>query len=124
MPDERVQEQLTDYAATSARELSRARARQPKQAADVMADVMLRRGYGRMLTAETLRHAWRESVGQPLADSTAAVALRRGRLEVVADSSATIQELTFLRETILNRLASLLPGDSIRDLKIRVGPLS
>ena len=123
MPD-RIKEQLTDYATAATRDHRRARARQAKRVDEVIADVMLRRGYGRTISREKLQQAWREAAGSTFADLTVAGEIRRGRLEVIADCSTTVQELTFHREEILGRLVRLLPGESIQDIRVRVGPVT
>lgn len=88
-----------------------------------MAELMTRRGYGRLRASTALTEAWCQAVGEPLAEETRVGAVRRGVLEVVATSSTLVQELTFRRDELLNELARSLPDECITGLRFRVGPI-
>lgn len=101
-------------------------ARQPKPAKNVIAEVIQRRGYARVLSQENLQQAWQEALrttpsGELLAKHSFPGRLRRGTLEVMVANSTFVQELTFEKTTLLARLRELSPGQNIRNLRFRVG---
>ena len=96
----------------------------PKPIADVLAELLARRGYARVQSAAVCADAWRTAAGDTLAPFTRAGAVRRGVLEVIVGNSALVQEMSFQKKRLLSRLAELLPEEKIRDLKFRVGPLT
>lgn len=96
----------------------------PKPIADVLAELLARRGYARVQSAAVCADAWRAAAGEMLAPFTRAGAVRRGVLEVIVGNSALVQEMSFEKKRLIERLAELLPDEKIRDLKFRVGPLT
>lgn len=113
----------TDFTAGRDREQRRMYARRPKKIADVMAQVITQRGYGRVEANAALEAAWREAAGEWLAQASRPGQLRRGRLEVVVTNSTTIQELGFEKQRILAELERLMPDVRIRELRFRVGAI-
>lgn len=103
------------------RENRRFYARQPKMVKDVMASVMSRHGYGRVLSMERYQEALRNTIGKSLAQHVCVVGLRRGRIEIVVANSAVMQELAFLEADLLKGLATAVPDETIRDLRFRIG---
>ena len=99
-------------------ERGRLLANSPKAAADVIGQVMARRGYGRLQSAGELEDAWRKAAGT-LAASTRVGKLRRGVLEIFVNNSVLLTELSFARSELLARLGELVPERKIRDLKLR-----
>lgn len=95
----------------------------PKKMADVLSELMARRGYARQQAGEDLNAAWRQAAGELIGRQTRAGLVRRGALEVVVANSVLLQELTFQKESILASLATLLPQERINGLKLRVGTI-
>jgi predicted nucleic acid-binding Zn ribbon protein len=95
----------------------------PQPIADVLAQLLARRGYARQSAAASCEAAWQEAVGQALARVTRPGNIRRGVLEVLVANSTLLQELAFQKTQLLDRLHQLLPDGSIRDLRFRVGPI-
>ena len=95
----------------------------PKAMADVLAELMARRGYARERAAADYSAAWREAAGELIARHTRVGVVRRGALEVIVANSVLLQELTFQKPNILNQLGRLLPQERIGNLKFRVGPI-
>lgn len=85
---------------------------------------MARRGYARIQSGGACGEAWREAVGPQMAQFTRATQVRRGVLEVFVGNSTMVQELGFQKVALIKRLAELLPDENIRDLKLRVGPIT
>ena len=95
----------------------------PRKIADVLAQLMARRGFARTCAAANCEAAWREAAGELAARFSRAGEIRRGKLEVTVANSTLVQELNFQKKTILRTLSRLLPEDQIRDLRFRVGPI-
>ncbi len=100
-----------------------ARTHKPVLIADVLSELMARRGFARVRTAEAFAGAWREAAGELLAGYSRVGEVRRGKLEVIVANSTLVQELTFQKPALLKRLGEKLPGERIRDLRFRVGPI-
>jgi len=107
-------------------------ARQPTPIAEILADLMARRGFARVQSAEAVEQAWREAVaqldsGDLIAEHTRVGKIRRGQLEVTVHHSVLIQELEFQKQTLLKYLNQQLPelgipDQQITDLRFRLGP--
>jgi predicted nucleic acid-binding Zn ribbon protein len=97
--------------------------RGPEPIGNILPELMARRGYARVQSAEKYDAVWREAAGQLLAEYTRVGALRRGRLEVVVAHSTLVQELVFQKSSILQALRKLLPDEGIEDLRFRVGTI-
>ena len=93
----------------------------PKPIADVLAQLMARRGYAREQSAAAYGEAWRRAVGEPLSKFTQAGVLKRGALEITVANSVLVQELGYQKAELIAKLCQLLPDQNIRDLRFRVG---
>jgi hypothetical protein len=118
----RARDHAIDFAAKREREERRSFARRPKKIADVVAQLIAKRGYGRVETDDRLAAAWAAAAGR-LAGVSRAGKIRRGTLEVWVASSIAMQEFSFEKEHILAELARTLPDTNIRGLKLRVGTI-
>jgi predicted nucleic acid-binding Zn ribbon protein len=96
--------------------------RGPERIADVLSELMARRGFARQRTSADCESAWHEAAG-PLAAYTRVGQVRRGTLEVIVANSTLIQEMTFQKGELLEALARLLPDQPIRDLRFRLGAI-
>jgi predicted nucleic acid-binding Zn ribbon protein len=76
-----------------------------KKMADVISELLNRRGYARVRADAAYADAWSEAAGEQMARYTRPGNLRRGVLEVLVANSTLMQELTFQKQAILNRLA-------------------
>jgi hypothetical protein len=110
-----------DFITRRAREKRRIYARRPKKIADVVAQLIAQRGYGRIEADEELAAAWRTAAGDQLAAASQPGKIRRGQLEVWVANSTTLQEFTFHKQRILAELSRHLPNAKIRGLRFRVG---
>ena len=95
----------------------------PVPIAEVLSELMSRRGFGRVRAAEAMAGAWREAAGELLAGYSRVGEMRGGKLEVIVANSTLVQELTFQKRAILRRLGEQLPDQRIHDLRFRVGPI-
>ena len=97
--------------------------RQPKPVADVLAQLVQRKGYAQVRQAGQYNEAWSAAAGEQFAAVTEVGQLRRGVLEVTAANSLVMQELTFEKERILAALKAALPDAAIKQLRLRVGKI-
>lgn len=89
-----------------------------------MAQLMARRGYARERAAAGFDEAWRSAAGEIIARSTRVGLIRRGALEVLVANSALMQELTFQKSALLEKLKRLLPDEKFTGLRFKVGAIS
>jgi predicted nucleic acid-binding Zn ribbon protein len=92
--------------------------------ADILTELMARRGFARIRAAEAYEQAWREAAGALLAKYSRVGTLRRGALEITVANSTLLQELTFQKAELLKRLTQQLPDEGIRDLRFRLGAIA
>jgi predicted nucleic acid-binding Zn ribbon protein len=95
----------------------------PKPIGNIVAELLARRGYGRLQAADGFATAWRQAAGDGLAARSRAGQVRRGVLEVWVENSTLVQEMSFEKSRLLKIICQLLPDEKIRDLKFRVGPI-
>lgn len=96
-------------------------ARGPQAIGNVLSELMARRGYGRVQSANALETAWREAAGSLAAKYTRPGQLRGGTLDVIVANSTLMQELGFQKSALLARLTDLLPDEGIKNIRFRVG---
>jgi len=97
---------------------------EPRHIGDVLSGLLARRGYARVQSGEACADAWRQAAGEAIARLSRATQVRRGVLEVWVSHSAIVQEIGFSKPALIGRLQELLPDEKIRDLKLRVGPIT
>ena len=95
--------------------------RMPKPIGDVLDELIVRRGYGRLQANDQLQQAWCTAAGATLSQFSELGPLRRGTLEVVVANSTLMQEFAFAKQNILDALQHELPEMAIQDLRFRVG---
>ena len=97
--------------------------RGPKKLADVIADVIVRRGYARQMKASAYLNAWQSATDEKTAASSRPGNLRNGVLEVTVKNSSVLHHLTFQKKKILKKLNEQLEDRSIDDLRFRIGSI-
>lgn len=98
--------------------------REPQKMANVLSQLMARRGYSQERSLADQEDAWREAVGDDAARQTKAGLVRRGVWEVFVSNSTLLQDLSFRKRELLAKIAARLPNQKIRELKFRVGPVT
>ncbi len=116
--------EASDFMARRDREQRRHIARAPKKIANVLAQLITKRGYGRIQSTRDFTTVWQAAVGPTLSPFTQPGTLKRGKLEVTVTNSAVIQELTFQKRQILAELNRQLPDAKITDLRFRIGQIN
>lgn len=96
----------------------------PQRIANVLSELMAKQGFARIQSTECYEEAWREAAGPLAAQYTRVGALRRGCLEILVANSTLMQELTFQKTQLLEKLVALLPNQGIRSLRLRQGSTS
>ena len=114
----------SDFLSRREREQRRHYARRPKKIADVLAQLITARGYGRIQADADFTASWQAAAGTALARFTRPGRLRRGQLEVTVANSTIMQELAFEKQNILDALQSEMPEANIRDIRFRLGSVS
>jgi hypothetical protein len=112
-----------DFHSRRDRELRRHYARKPKKIADVLAQLITTRGYGRFQSDANLTTAWQQAAGEKIAAYTRPGRIRRGTLEVTVTNSTVVQELTFQKPQIITQLKTAMPDANIRDIRFRIGSI-
>lgn len=97
--------------------------RQPKKMADVLSNLMSKRGYARELSTSSLDDIWQQTVGPRFAGDTRPGNIKRGVLEVLVSSSAVVMELEFEKKKLLTKIQAAAPDQKIKDLRFKVGAI-
>jgi Dna[CI] antecedent DciA-like protein len=94
----------------------------PEPIKEILARLFTARGWGRRQGRLHLERAWIDAVGAEYADCTRVLALKRGIFEVETASAVIMQELThYHKRRLLQALRSKLPGQTIKDVRFKVG---
>lgn len=91
--------------------------------ANILAELMARRGFARVQGAAEYETAWLQAAGEMIAKHTRVGGLRRGKLEITVANSTLVQELGFQKVALLAKLNELLPNQGISDLRFRAGAI-
>lgn len=95
--------------------------RGPKKSANLIAQLMARKGYAQQQLIRQLDEVWWAIAAESWREQTRAGAIRGGVLEIVVGSSVLNQRLEFEKKRLLAELQSLLPKNNIRDIRFRIG---
>ena len=120
---EPTKSEMDELSRRSDRLRARAAARAPKRIGDIVAQIQARRGFAQIQAAGEIEEAWQEVAGRMLASRSRVGPVRRGVLEIIVESSAILQEMTFQKDDLAAKIASRWPDLAIRQLRLRVGPL-
>ena len=93
----------------------------PQPIAETLSVLLARRGYACVEAAAERDEAWKAVVGEKMAHYSRMGNIRRGVLEVMVCNSAVLQELTFQKKQLLEKIVVALPDQKIRDLRFRIG---
>lgn len=96
--------------------------------ADVLGELLARRGFARVQAGDDLAAAWRSAIGSTasgdlIAQHTRVGGIRRGVLEIRVAHSALVQELAFHKHDLLTALQTSSPEQQITDLKFKTGSM-
>ena len=121
-----ITDKFADFAQRSEKERRRFYARKPKPMQSVMTNLMAKRGYAATDSANQLRTAWNEAVGEVFSQFSRPIGLRRGVLEVLVANSTMMQEINFNRTQFLADVQKAIQKDKtssarITGLKLKIG---
>jgi hypothetical protein len=87
----------------------------------VLTGLAKRLGLELMLQEAHLRRHWHEIVGEPVASHTRPDQIRYKKLHLVVESSVWLQQLIFLKPSLLEKINGAVGMPMIEDLVMRVG---
>jgi predicted nucleic acid-binding Zn ribbon protein len=97
--------------------------RNPERIADTLSTLMSRRGYAQVEAASERTAAWQNAVGTRMARHCRIGNIRGGVVQVTVCNSAVLQELTFRKNELIQKLAAALPDQKVKDIRFRIGTL-
>ncbi len=98
--------------------------RRPKKPANIISQLMARKGYCQNQSANELSDVWQQLVGEKWKNKTKAGNVNRGVLEVVVANAAVNQKIGFEKQKILAALKQRVPQNKITDINFRVGSVN
>ncbi len=87
----------------------------------ILHDIAHRYGLEAKLVEWQLRRRWPEIAGEVIAAHTCPDQIRYKKLYLLADSSAWLQHLTFLKPTLIEKINATAGSPVVTDLVLRVG---
>jgi hypothetical protein len=94
----------------------------PEPIKEVLARLFTARGWGRRQGRLHLERAWSDAVGPDYDAQTRVLGLKRGIFEIEVASAVLVQELLhYHNRRILKALREKLPGQTIKELRFKVG---
>ena len=94
---------------------------QPEKAEKILERLTTRMGIAARLEREKAVVVWEEAVGKNISRRAKAVSLRNDILFVHVQNSVWLQELSLLKEGIIEKINTLVGKDVVRDIVFRVG---
>ena len=95
--------------------------RRPKRPANIISQLMARKGYCQTQSANELEEVWFQIVGVKWQRKTKPGNVNRGVLEVFVANAAVNQKIGFEKKKFLTQLKQRVPQNKITDIKFRVG---
>ena len=95
--------------------------RRPKRPANIISQLMARKGYCQTQSANQLEEVWFQIVGPKWQQKTKPGNVNRGVLEVFVANAAVNQKIGFEKKKFLTQLKQRVPQNKITDIKFRVG---
>ncbi len=97
--------------------------RRPKRPANILSQLMARKGYGQSKTNDELDDTWNAIVGDKWQNKTRVGNVSRGVLEVFVSSAAVNQHLGFQKKKLIAELSKRVPQNKIKDIKFSLGSI-
>jgi len=94
---------------------------QPERAGKILDRLATKMGIASRLESEKAVVLWEEAVGKNIARRAKAVSIRNRILFVVVQNSAWLQELSLLKEGIIEKVNSLVGKEVVKDIVFRIG---
>jgi len=94
---------------------------EPERIASILERLTARMGITSRLENEKAVVLWEEAVGETIARRAGAVSSKGGKLYVVVENSAWLQELALMKEGIIEKINSLAGKPVVEDIIFRIG---
>lgn len=95
-------------------------AKGPRKLADILSEVIARRGTAKTTVQLEIERSWKEAAGERAASRTRVGALRRGELEILVDNPALLMELEgYYKDDLLAAMQRSVRHCTIRKLRFR-----
>jgi predicted nucleic acid-binding Zn ribbon protein len=95
--------------------------RRPKRPADLLGQLMARKGYAQTDSQDELSEVWYSLISDKFKSKTRITRLHGNVLQVLVSSSAVNQQLGFQKLQLLKQLQQKLPKNKIKDLRFKIG---
>ena len=89
----------------------------------VLQDVSKGSALALKLSEVRLQHEWESLVGRTIAKHSFPESIRYKKLYLMADNSIWLQQLIFLKATIVEAIHSIMPDLALTDIILRIGPV-
>lgn len=89
----------------------------------ILSGLSKRLGLSSRLLELRLQHRWHDIVGEPMASHTWPAQIRFKKLYLIVRNSVWLQQLTFLKPTLLTKLQAESGTESVTDIAFRVGEI-
>jgi predicted nucleic acid-binding Zn ribbon protein len=93
----------------------------PEKIDSILDRLLSRMGITARLEREKAIVSWEEAVGAAIARRSAAVSLSGGRLVVAVENSAWLQELSLMKESLIEKVNSRVGKPVVEDIIFRIG---
>lgn len=100
-----------------------AKARSLDSFGSILSGLAKRLGLETRLLELRLQHDWHDILGEPIASHTWPTQIRFKKLYLVVQNSVWLQQLTFLRPTLLAKLRDAVGTELIGEIVLRVGEI-
>ena len=97
--------------------------RRPKRPANILSQLLARKGYGQTKTNDEIDSVWNAVVGDKWQSKTRVGNVSRGVLEVFVSSPAVNQHLGFQKKKLIAEMAKRVPQNKIKDIKFSLGSI-
>ena len=97
--------------------------RRPKRPANILSQLLARKGYGQTKTNDELDTVWNAVVGDKWQSKTRVGNVSRGVLEVFVSSPAVNQHLGFQKKKLIAEMGKRIPQNKIKDIKFSLGSI-
>ncbi len=100
---------------------NRSRRRPPSSLGEILGEQTRRWRIQHLQRLEVIKRKWQEAAGPYLASQVVPARLVRKTLRLIAADATWLQQMTYLKEMLLERLGQLLPGPWVEEIKVVTG---
>lgn len=90
---------------------------------NILSGLAKRLGLESRLVELRLQQRWRDIIGEPIGSHTWPDQIRFKKLYLVVRNSVWLQQLTFLKPTLLAKVQTATGGDAVSEIVLRVGEI-